>query len=74
MITSTTYTLAGDIDDAATRAIKAEVYLVPDVGAIAFEIEDGAPARMILKHKEEVAIDRGELEAALHKAGGYRLG
>lgn len=73
MITSTIYTLQGDIDDAATRAIKAEVYLVPRVGGVAFEIEDGKESRMILKHKEEDLIDRATIDAAVRKAGDYSL-
>lgn len=73
MIVSETYTLTGEIDDAATRAIKANVYLVPHVGAIAFEIVDGGPTRMILKRKDDETIDRDRLAAAVADAGPFGL-
>jgi hypothetical protein len=74
LITSTVYTVLGDVDDAATRALKAEIYLLPGVGAIAFEIEEGKDTRLILKHKEDETVDRAALDAAVHRAGDYRLG
>jgi hypothetical protein len=73
MIVSETHTLTGAVDDAATRAIKAKVYLVPHVGAIAFEIVEGSPARMILKRKDDEPVDRERLAAAIADAGPFTL-
>lgn len=73
MITSTIYLLAGELSNAETRTVKGKVYQVPRVGGIAFEVEAGEDTRMILKLKEDEPIDRGELEAAIAKAGNVRL-
>lgn len=73
MITSTIYLLAGELSNAETRTVKGKVYQVSHVGGIAFEVETGHDTRMILKHKDDEPIDRGELEAAIAKAGNFRL-
>lgn len=73
MITSTIYQLEGALSNAATRAIKGRVYQVPRVGGISFEVQPGHDTRMILKHKMDEPIDRTQLEAAIAKAGNYRL-
>lgn len=73
MIISTIYLLEGALSNAATRAIKGQVYQVPRVGGISFEVEPGTDTRMILKHKVDEPIDRAQLEAAIAKAGNYRL-
>lgn len=73
MITSTIYILAGQLSAADTRRVKGQMYQVPQVGAIAFEVEAGKDTRVILKHKTDEPIDRGALEAAVAKAGNYRL-
>ena len=43
------------------------------VGAIAFEIVDGGPTRMILKRKDDETIDRDRLAAAVADAGPFGL-
>lgn len=73
MITSTVYFLEGALSNAATRAIKGQVYQVPRVGGISFEVEHGKDTRMILKHKVDEPINGAQLEAAIVKAGNYRL-
>ncbi|WP_022870065.1 hypothetical protein [Yaniella halotolerans] len=73
MITSTIYLLAGELSNAATRSIKGRVYQVPCVGGIAFEVVPGQDTRMIIKHKDDEPLDRGQLEAAVAKAGNYQL-
>lgn len=73
MITSTIYFLEGTLSNAATRAIKGQVYQVPRVGGISFEVESGKDTRMILKHKVDEPIDRAQLESAVIKAGNFRL-
>ncbi|GAA4478612.1 hypothetical protein GCM10023190_20310 [Enteractinococcus fodinae] len=73
MITSTIYFLEGALSNAATRSIKGQVYDVPRVGGVAFEVEAGKDTCMILKHKDDEPIDRTALEAAVAKAGNYRL-
>ena len=73
MITSTIYFLEGALSNAATRAIKAKVYQVSRVGGIAFEVDPGKDARMILKHKVDEPLDRAEIEAAIANAGKYRV-
>ena len=69
MIISTIYLIAGELSNADTTAIKGQVYRVPRVGAIAFEVQIGQDTRMILKHKRDETIDRTDLETALAKAG-----
>lgn len=73
MITSTIYLIAGELSNADTTAIKGQVYRVPRVGAIAFEVQTGQDTRMILKHKRDETIDRTDLETALAKAGNFQL-
>lgn len=73
MIASTIYVLEGALSNEATRIIKGQVYQVPRVGGISFEVQEGKDTRMILKHKTTEPIDRADLEAAIAKAGNYRL-
>ncbi|HIY87008.1 MAG: hypothetical protein L0K41_05030 [Yaniella sp.] len=73
MITSTIYILAGELSNAATRSIKGQVYQVPRVGGISFEVVPGQDTRMIIKHKDDEPVARGDLEAAVAKAGKYQL-
>lgn len=73
MITSTIFVLEGALSNEATRVIKGQVYQVPRVGGISFEVEKGKDTRMIIKHKITEPIDRAELETAIAKAGSYRL-
>lgn len=73
MIISTIYTLAGELSNAATRSIKGQVYRVPRVGGVSFEVVPGQDTRMIIKHKDNEPVVREELEAAVAKAGDYQL-
>lgn len=72
-LTSTSYGLTGGAStEDQLRSIWLKVSRVPDIGAIAFEVEDGATA-MILKHKETVTPDRAAIRDAVRAAGPYDL-
>lgn len=44
------------------------------LGQATFEIVDGGgPARLIIKHKDDVVVDPEVIDQALQRAGGYRL-
>lgn len=73
LITSTIYHIEGRLTNSETRAVKGQVYKVPRVGGVSFEVDTGKDTRMILKHKTDELIDRQDLETALTEAGGFRL-
>lgn len=70
---STIFTVSGMDDSADARAVKDKVSTVPGVGAIATELVTGGGSMIILKHKEDVELDRAVIEAALREAGDYTL-
>lgn len=70
---STTYLVTGMTCDRCARVIKDKVSTVPGVGAVAVEIVGDGESRLILKHKENVELDRADVEDAVHRAGDYRL-
>jgi copper chaperone CopZ len=73
MIT-TTFTVAGmDTPDDA-QAVRNRLANVSGIGGIATEIRPSGEAVVILKHKEDVRLDRGAIATALREAGDYRLG
>ena len=72
-LTSTAFGLTGGPrTERELRAIWHQVARLPDIGAIAFEV-DGESSHMIIKHKETVALDRDALRAAVRAAGPYDL-
>lgn len=72
-LTSTTYPVTGMRTPSDARAIKDALATVPGIGAIATEIPADGPAVVVIKHKEEVALDRGAIETALRAAGDFHL-
>lgn len=70
---STTYTVSGMTSAADARAVKDKLSAVPGVGAVATVLMPGGGSTIILKHKDDVELDRSAVEAALRKAGGYRI-
>ncbi len=70
---STIYTVSGMTCDSCARAIKDNVSTVADVGGVAIEILTDGESRLILKHKDDVELERSAVEAAVHRAGDYRL-
>ncbi|MFG2084883.1 MULTISPECIES: heavy metal transporter [unclassified Spirillospora] len=70
---STTFRISGMTTAADARTVKDRLSAVPDVGAVATEILPGGDSLVILKHKDDVAMDRAALEEALRGAGGYTL-
>ncbi|MCE4269250.1 heavy-metal-associated domain-containing protein [Rhodococcus globerulus] len=70
---STTYAVTGMTCDRCARAIKDKVSRVPGVGAVAVEILADSESRLILKHKDDVELERSDVEAAVHRAGDYHL-
>lgn len=72
-LTSSAFTLSGGpTTERQLRAIWHQVARVPDIGAIAFEV-DGESSVMIIKHKETVSLDRDAIRAAVRAAGPYDL-
>lgn len=73
-LTATAFTLVGEPrTERQLRAIWHSVAALPDIGAIAFEVEPGVPSRMIIKHKESVVLDRDAIGDAVRAAGPYDL-
>lgn len=70
---STTYTLSGIHSHDDVLDVRLSVSNVQDVGAVAIERLDDGEAHMIIKHKENVEIDRTALAKAVKKAGNYGL-
>ncbi|MGV0837970.1 heavy-metal-associated domain-containing protein [Mycolicibacterium thermoresistibile] len=70
---STTYRVDGMTTAADARAVKDALSAVPGIGAVATEIVHGGESKVILKHKDDVVPDRAAIEAAIRKAGRYRL-
>ncbi|TDC70221.1 heavy-metal-associated domain-containing protein [Actinomadura sp. GC306] len=70
---STTFRIAGMTTAADARAVKDRLSAVPDIGAVATELVPGGDALVILKHKDDVVLDRAALQAALRDAGDYTL-
>ncbi|CAM3569834.1 MULTISPECIES: hypothetical protein [Micrococcales] len=70
---STIYTVAGMTTAEDARAIKDRLYLVAGIGAVATEIIPDGEARIILKHKDDVELNRSAIEAAVQEAGEYTL-
>ena len=70
---STTYRVSGMETAEDARAIKDSLSTVPGIGAIATEIVPGGASTVILKHKDDVVLDRSAIEAALRRAGDYTL-
>ena len=70
---STIYTVTGMTCDSCARAIKDSVSTVDGVGGVAVEIIADGESRLIFKHKDDVVLDRSAIEAAVHRAGEYRL-
>ncbi|KAA0917952.1 heavy-metal-associated domain-containing protein [Dietzia sp. ANT_WB102] len=70
---STIYLVSGMTCDRCARAIKDSVSTVTGVGGVAVEILPDGKSRLIFKHKDDVELDRSEVEAAVHRAGDYRL-
>ena len=70
---STIYMVSGMTCDHCARAIKDSVSTVAGVGGVAVEIVADGESRLIFKHKDDVELDRSEVEAAVHRAGDYRL-
>ena len=70
---STTYRVGGMSTAEDARAVEDELSAVPGVGAVATEIAPGRDSLVILKHKDDVELDRSALEAAVRKAGPYTL-
>lgn len=71
-LVSTVYGLTGARTDDELRSIWLKVSRVPDIGAIAFEVQDDS-TEMIIKHKEMVTPDRAAIGAAVRAAGPYEL-
>lgn len=71
---STTFTITGMTTPADARAVKDRLSAVPGIGAVATEIVPGSGSRVILKHKEDVTLDRAAIGAAVREAGDYDLG
>lgn len=72
-LTSTAYGLTGGPrTERQLRSIWHSVAELPDIGAIAFEV-DGDSSVMIIKHKETVVLDRDAIRAAVRAAGPYDL-
>lgn len=70
---STTYRIDGMTTAADARAVKDALATVPGIGAVATEIRSGGESVVILKHKDDVELDRTTIEAAIGKAGKYRV-
>ncbi|CAJ1510830.1 hypothetical protein [[Mycobacterium] burgundiense] len=70
---STSYRVGGMVTAADARAVKDSLSAVPGIGAVATEIMPGGESTLILKHKEDIALDRAVIEAAVRKAGRYTL-
>lgn len=71
-LTATAYGLAGGPrTERHLRSIWHKVAELPDIGAIAFEVDDER-SLMIIKHKETVTLDRDAIRAAV-RAAGYDL-
>ena len=70
---STIYTISGMTCDHCARAIKASVSTVDGVVGVAVEIVSEGESGLIFKHKDDVELDRSEIEAAIQRAGDYRL-
>lgn len=70
---STIFIVSGMNTSADARAIQGRLYQVSDVGGVATEIIPGGDSRIIIKHKDDVQLDRAALQAALQKAGNYTL-
>lgn len=70
---NTTFVITGmdTADDA--RIVKDRIYHMGGVGGVATEIVPGGPSRLHLKHKDDVTLDRGHIEAVLREVGDYRL-
>lgn len=70
---STDYRVTGMATAADARAVKDSLSAVPGIGAVATEIVPGGDSRVILKHKDDVELDRTAIEAAVRSAGDYTL-
>ncbi|WP_326548643.1 hypothetical protein QGN32_11255 [Mycolicibacterium sp. ND9-15] len=70
---STTYRVGGMSTAEDARAVKDSLSAVPGIGAVATEIVPGGESVVILKHEEDVELDRSVLDAAVRKAGRYTL-
>ncbi|MGC0142192.1 MULTISPECIES: hypothetical protein [unclassified Pseudactinotalea] len=70
---STIYTLSGITSNDDVLAVRMSVSNVQDVGAVAFERLSGDETRMIIKHKDDVEIDKAALAKAVKDAGQYGL-
>ncbi|GAA3514295.1 MULTISPECIES: hypothetical protein [Georgenia] len=70
---STIYTVVGMTTAEDARTIKDSLYLVAGIGAVATEIIPDGDSRIILKHKDNVELDRSTIEAAVQEAGDYTL-
>lgn len=73
MLTSTIFRVTGMTNDADVRAVIGKVYLVPEVGGAAVELENAGASRLIIKHKDDVTLDREAIAGALRKAGNFAL-
>lgn len=71
---STTFTVIGMTTVADARAVKDGLSDVAGIGAIATEIVPGGASVIVLKHKDDVELDRDAIAAALRDAGDYMLG
>lgn len=72
MIITTIVDLEGRLTDDQTKLVKQEVYDIPPVGAVAFEVTEQG-TQMFLKHPEGTEVDREAIAAALAQAGPFRL-
>ncbi len=70
---STTYTVLGMTTSADARAIKDSLSAVAGIGAVTTEIVPGGDSIVTLKHTDDVAPDRADIEAKLREAGDYAL-
>jgi len=72
MIT-TTYTVRGLSSSAGARAVKDQISWLPDVGGVAVELMPDQRSKLILKHKDDVEIDREAVVAAVERAGRFTV-
>jgi len=70
---STTYTIAGMTTAKDARIVKDSLYHLADIGGVATEIVPASDSLIILKHKDDIELDRATIAAALRDAGDYTL-
>lgn len=70
---STTYAVQGMTTPADARAVKDHLSDAAGVGAVVTEMFPAGNSLITLKHKDDVELDRAEIEAKVRKAGDYTL-